>query len=373
MHSHIWKHQSVGQNELIHEKKMLHLWIRAEQRQNEKRVGITPADTSKLINAGFKVTVEESPDRIISTEEYYKAGSEIAKQHAWPRAPKNTIILGLKELPEDLAIIEHKHIMFGHAFKGQTAGRKLLKKFKAGKGVLYDLEYLTDPQGRRLAAFGYWAGYAGAAVSLKAYADQQNTNGICGPVSVFGNKEKMANDIRNAFVNVEKKFPKTLVVGALGRVGKGAIDFCEAVGLPVTKWDIEETRNGEPFPEIFEHEIFLNCILAQPGGPVFVTKKQLNTNQNLRVIGDISCDPDSSFNPLPIYNSATNWEVPVERMEASQTIDVMAIDNLPSLLPYESSVDFSKQLLPLLLDLNRTKNNAWDRAEEAFRKSLKEV
>ena len=373
MHSHIWKHQSVGQNELIHEKKMLHLWIRAEQRQNEKRVGITPADTSKLINAGIKVTVEESPDRIISTEEYYKAGSEIAKQHAWPRAPKNTIILGLKELPEDLEIIEHKHIMFGHAFKGQTAGRKLLKKFKAGKGVLYDLEYLTDPQGRRLAAFGYWAGYAGAAVSLKAYADQQNTKGICGPVSVYGNKEKMADDIKNAFVNVEKKFPKTLVVGALGRVGKGAIDFCEAVGLPVTKWDIEETRNGEPFPEIFEHEIFLNCILAQPGGPVFVTKKQLNTNQNLRVIGDISCDPDSSFNPLPIYNSATNWEVPVERMEASQTIDVMAIDNLPSLLPYESSVDFSKQLLPLLLDLNRTKNNAWDRAEEAFRKSLKEV
>ena len=373
MHSHIWKHQSVGQNELIHEKKMLHLWIRAEQRQNEKRVGITPADTSKLINAGFKVTVEESPDRIISTEEYYKAGSEIAKQHAWPRAPKNTIILGLKELPEDLAIIEHKHIMFGHAFKGQTAGRKLLKKFKAGKGVLYDLEYLTDPQGRRLAAFGYWAGYAGAAVSLKAYADQQNTNGICGPVSVFGNKEKMANDIRNAFVNVEKKFPKTLVVGALGRVGKGAIDFCEAVGLPVTKWDIDETRNGEPFPEIFQHEIFLNCILAQPGGPVFVTKKQLITNQNLRVIGDISCDPDSSFNPLPIYNSATNWEVPVERMEASQTIDVMAIDNLPSLLPYESSVDFSKQLLPLLLDLSRTKNNVWDRAEEVFLKSLKEV
>jgi saccharopine dehydrogenase (NAD+, L-lysine-forming) len=93
----------------------------------------------------------------------------------------------------------------------------------------------------------------------------------------------------------------------------------------------------------------------------------------LRVIGDISCDPDSSFNPLPIYNSATNWEIPVERMEASQTLDVMAIDNLPSLLPYESSIDFSKQLLPLLLDLNRTKNNAWDRAEEAFWKSLKEV
>ena len=68
MRSHIWKLQSVGQNELIHEKKMLHLWIRAEQRQNEKRVDITPTDTSKLINACIKVTVEESPDRVISTE-----------------------------------------------------------------------------------------------------------------------------------------------------------------------------------------------------------------------------------------------------------------------------------------------------------------
>ena len=34
---------------------------------------------------------------------------------------------------------------------------------------------------------------------------------------VFENKEKMANYIRNAFVNVENKFPKILVAGA-GRV-----------------------------------------------------------------------------------------------------------------------------------------------------------
>ena len=37
---------------------MFHLWIRAEQRKNEKRVGITPDDAFELINAGIKVTVE---------------------------------------------------------------------------------------------------------------------------------------------------------------------------------------------------------------------------------------------------------------------------------------------------------------------------
>ncbi len=353
--------------------RMLHLWIRSEQRKNEKRVGITPQDASKLISNGIKVTVEESDDRIISTEEYHKIGCKIANQNSWPRAPKDAIILGLKELSEDVEILEHKHIMFGHAFKGQTAGLELLKKFKVGNGVLYDLEYLTDAEGRRLAAFGYWAGYAGAAVSLKAYADQENTKGICGPVNFFKNKEAMVNNIKDAFVNVANKFPKILVVGALGRVGTGAIDFCESLGLKVTKWDIEETKNGEPFPEILEHELFLNCILARPGTPIFVRHKYLNSIRKLRIIGDISCDPDSNFNPIPIYNSPTNWATPVVRVNYPNPLDVMAIDNLPSLLPYESSVDFSKQLLPLLLNLNEPTEGVWKRAQETFLKCLNEV
>ena len=159
----------------------------------------------------------------------------------------------------------------------------------------------------------------------------------------------------------------------MGRVGKGAIDFCESLGLRVTQWDIEETKNGEPFPEILEHELFLNCILARPGTPIFIKNEHLNTNRKLSIIGDISCDPDSSFNPIPIYKSPTNWAAPVVRVNASQTLDVMAIDNLPSLLPYESSVDFSKQLLPLLFDLNEPENSVWKRAERTFLKSLNEV
>ena len=57
--------------------------------------------------------------------------------------------------------------MFGHAFKGQRGAETLLGRFRAGGGRLYDIEYLVDEGGRRLAAFGYWAGFAGAAVSLK--------------------------------------------------------------------------------------------------------------------------------------------------------------------------------------------------------------
>ena len=43
-----------------------------------------------------------------------------------------------------------------------------------------------------------------------------------------------------------------------------------------------------------------------------------------------------------------------------------AIDNLPAMLPKESSIDFEKQLLPYLLDFDVDKNGVWGRAERIF-------
>ncbi|MGB0298523.1 MAG: saccharopine dehydrogenase, partial [Paracoccaceae bacterium] len=93
----------------------------------------------------------------------------IVRENTWSDAPNDAIIFGLKELPEDGTPLIHRHIMFGHAFKGQHSSKALLQRFQAGGGTLYDLEYLTDATGRRVAAFGYWAGYAGAAVSVIAW------------------------------------------------------------------------------------------------------------------------------------------------------------------------------------------------------------
>jgi saccharopine dehydrogenase (NAD+, L-lysine-forming) len=84
--------------------------------------------------------------------------------------------------------------MFGHAFKGQHAGKALLARFRAGGGTLYDLEYLVDEAGRRLAAFGYWAGYAGAAVTLKAWAAQR-LGAVCPPVSTWRDKSDLLAEI----------------------------------------------------------------------------------------------------------------------------------------------------------------------------------
>ncbi len=349
---------------------MTHLWVRAEQRPNEERVGLLPEGASALIKAGIKVTVEYSSVRAISIHGYRLAGCDIAPENSWPTAPHDAIIFGLKELPEDGTALTHRHIMFGHAYKGQPSGKILLKRFKIGGGRLYDLEYLLDETGRRVAAFGYWAGYAGAALALKCWAAQQR-GGLAGAVSKYSGKAALLADLVSELS--DHKRPRAILIGALGRVGTGASDLCAAMGVHVTKWDMAETASGGPFPEILEHEIFLNCILARPGCPVFVPASAKTAPRKLTVIGDIACDPTSDFSPIRVYDHATDWDAPALRVHDNPPLDVTAIDNLPSLLPVEASEDYATQLLPSLLTLDNLELGVWGRAEDIFTKSVKDL
>jgi len=348
---------------------MTHIWLRAEQRPHEARVGLTYDGAKALLDAGYRLTVEESSVRAIGMQGYIDAGVEVAAENSWPDAPEDAVIFGLKELPEDGTPLRHRHITFGHAFKGQFAGQELLRRFKAGGGTLLDLEYLVDDTGRRVAAFGYWAGFAGAAVTCKAWAAQQ-AGGICGPVGTYSNKDAMLSDLAQ---ELGGKTPSALVIGALGRVGSGASDLCEALGIKVTKWDMAETAHGGPFPEVLDHDLFFNCILAQEGVPQFVPLSAKTAVRKLTAIGDIACDPDSDYNPVPVYDRATDWDAPVVRVHDAPVLDVMAIDNLPSLLPVESSIDFADQLLPTLLTLNDPGAKVWGRAEAVFKEHVGKV
>lgn len=349
---------------------MTHLWVRAEQRNNEDRVGITPDGVRRLMEQGFQITVEHSRSRIIPDQDYAATGCAMAAENSWPSAPNDAIIFGLKELPEDGTPLIHRHIMFGHAYKGQHSGKALLQRFKAGGGTLYDLEYLVDETGRRVAAFGYWAGYAGAAVTLKCWAAQKDGS-ICGPVQSYPHKDALLADLKTMMTS--HSLPNAIVIGALGRVGTGASDLCEALGIEVTKWDMKETAEGGPFPEILDHELFFNCILARPDTPVFVPASALTSKRRLSAIGDIACDPDSDYNPIPIYDRATDWDAPAFRAHNEPVLDVMAIDNLPSLLPLESSQDFAEQLLPSLQRLNNLDGGVWGRAFKTFNHHINEV
>jgi alpha-aminoadipic semialdehyde synthase len=103
--------------------------------------------------------------------------------------------------------------------------------------------------------------------------------------------------------------------------------------------------------------ILVNCIYWTPRYPRLVTKPYLKnrtileSNLNLQVIGDISCDINGS---IEITQKATKpdaacytYFAETDRFEEGIQplgVTVMAVDNLPCEFPRESSVEFSSVL-----------------------------
>jgi saccharopine dehydrogenase (NAD+, L-lysine forming) len=78
----------------------LNLHLRSETgKALEHRSALTPSTAKALIDAGFKVNVERSPQRIFEDEEFERVGATLVAENSWPNAPKDHIIIGLKELP----------------------------------------------------------------------------------------------------------------------------------------------------------------------------------------------------------------------------------------------------------------------------------
>ncbi|MDX2824951.1 saccharopine dehydrogenase [Streptomyces ipomoeae] len=341
----------------------LYLWLRHETRSTERRTPIVPADARRLIESGARITVEDSPQRAFPIEAYEEAGCQIADPGWWVSAPPHAVIIGLKELPDEPTELTHRHIFFGHAYKGQPGAETLLRRFAAGGGSLLDLEYLVDDQGRRLAAFGFWAGYLGAALAVLHHRDA-----LSAPL-VPTTKEELEARLRSSRGELS-----ALVIGALGRSGRGASAALGEAGVEPTRWDLAETRDLDR-GALLAHELMVNTVLTTSPVPPFLTDKDLDgPDRRLRTLADVTVDVGSPMNVLPIYDTTTDWEHPVRRLREQPPLDLIAIDNLPSLLPREASTDFSAALLPQLLEFEAPEaGGPWGRCLDRFRQASREV
>lgn len=346
-----------------------HIWLRDETKPQEHRTALTPQDARRLTAAGFKVTVESSEVRVFADNEYVKSSCSLVAPGSWRTAPRDAFILGLKELPTETTPLSHRHIYFAHAYKEQAGWRELLGRFTQGRGLLLDLEYLTTSDGRRVAAFGRWAGFAGAAVGLMTYAHNKKGTTLS-ELKPYSQKEELVKACSTLIQDLPT--PKIIVIGARGRCGSGALDLLERAGIPhdnITAWDIEDTAAGGPFDAILKHDILVNCVLVHGKTAPFLTTEMLKKPRALSVISDVSCDPLSPMNPLPVYTSTTTFTQPVTHLMKADplhpALDLTAIDHLPSMLPKESSEDFSSQLLPHLLTLSES-SDVWERAANLF-------
>lgn len=212
------------------------LHLRSETKPLEHRSALTPTTAKALLDAGYNVHIERSLLRIFDDAEFEKVGVKMVPTGSWPEAPQDHIIIGLKELPEDEDFpLKHTHVQFAHCFKGQGGWEKVLQRFPRGGGTLLDLEFLQDESGRRVAAFGYHAGFAGAALAVEAWTWQlKHPNEPMKGVKPYKNEAELIQHISTCLHDGEriKPDPRVLVMGALGRCGRGAVDLLEKIGLP---------------------------------------------------------------------------------------------------------------------------------------------
>ncbi|ODQ78599.1 hypothetical protein BABINDRAFT_39323 [Babjeviella inositovora NRRL Y-12698] len=356
------------------------LHLRAETKPLEHRAGLTPSTAANLLATGdFKIFVEESSQSTFKSSEYSAVGCEIVPEGSWKKAPVDRIILGLKELPENETFpLVHEHIQFAHCYKNQGGWEDVLRRFPEGNGTLYDIEFLENDQGRRVAAFGFYAGFAGAALGARDWAFKQthaDFEELAG-VEAYPNEKELIRDVSADLAAAYKtgaKAPRCLVIGALGRCGSGAVDLLRKVGIPeenIIKWDMAETKKGGPFAEITEADIFINCIYLSQPIPPFTNLETLNdANRKLRTIVDVSADTTNPHNPIPVYTIATVFSKPTVVVDTTlgPKLSVISIDQLPSLLPREASEFFVTDMLPSLKELpQRETAPVWARAKALF-------
>ncbi|GAA1771065.1 saccharopine dehydrogenase [Nocardioides hankookensis] len=327
----------------------VHLWIRSESRETERRAPVVPVDVPLLLDAGFEVTVEESRQRVFPIEEYAAAGALVADEGSWTSAPHDAYVLGIKELPDAPDSLHHQHIYFAHAFKGQDDARETLERFRRGGGRLLDIEYLVDENDRRVVAFGHWAGYVGAALGVLHLAGT-----LTAPLAPMAKHELDEELKRAGKAGVDQLL--ALVTGARGRSGRGAQQALMTAGLPTTRWDRQETQDLHKLV-LLGHDLLVNCVVTRTPTTPFVERADLDHERRLKVLADVTCDVTGPTNMLPVNTEITTWEEPVRRLHdgtpvpGNPPLEVIAIDNLPSLLPREASEGFSADLTPHLLGL----------------------
>jgi alpha-aminoadipic semialdehyde synthase len=382
-------------------RKNLAVGILRETKQNETRAPLTPSDVEWLIKRGINVEVESSTDRVFDDDEYKKAGAKVVNKfrkasllvgvkgplvenlyrgkiymvfsHTMKGQPRNMPLLK-SCMKKGITLIDYEKIV-------DTNGQRLVYfgRFAGICGMVDSLCYL----GKKLLSRRIQNPFA----SLQQVFNYKSLNDL---------NRAMAEVKREIFLHGFKRGVNPFIIGITGsgNVSKGAqeiLDILEPVEIqPKNLPGFFRTKKGKynkvfkvvfrreekvrakdkkPFyyeeylknPEKFESNMdkylpFLNLLVHSSYWdkryPRLVTKKMINNlhkkkPSRLQFVGDISCDVEGA---MELTHKTTSFGDPtftynpenrkfVDGYE-SPGITILAIDNLPSELPKDSSAQF---------------------------------
>ena len=285
--------------------------------------------------------------------------------------------------------------MFSHTIKKQPHNRNLLIQILKKKIKLIDYECLKK-RGKRIVAFGKYAGIAGTYNSVMAFGKKSNLFNL-NRLSHFKNKKELYSFLEN---NPISHKIRTLIVGN-GRVAKGSSEILKYFGFKNVKLneyknnshnypvfstiktsDYMENITGNKFsktdyynnPKDYKSnflklskntDILINASYWDPRYPRLFEKDKIDDTFSIKVIGDISCDIKGSV-PLtefastikkPFFDYCLKTKRVKKAFENDNTVTMMTIDNLPSELPRDSSNYFGKILLKYVIPFLNEPNN----------------
>jgi len=335
------------------------LYLRAELNPNEFRTPLIPADMEKLIENGWIIWIQSSNSRIYSDESYEKVNCKITKLPWYNIKFSSCLILGLKQFEDIEKLNLHKHLYFSHSYQNQSGSKEILNYFKNSSSILYDLEYFLDNNNNRLTSFGFWAGIIGCGLALLEYSQPLNNLEPWKNFDLFFNLIKLnLNNISNLSIGI---------IGSEGKCGKGSKFLLNLLNL---KYD-EILKNDNKL-KLANYDILINCIKLD----IDQNETWLDFNTKFikpMIISDISCDITKSNNPIKLNYKNTTWKNPVHILNLLHQIKIISIDNLPSLLPKDSSDYFSNCLVNILINYPEDKNNFFKKNHITFLDVIQDI
>ncbi len=368
------------------EKTMLKIGlIREGKTPQDNRVALTPAQC-KWLHLNFddvEVVVQSSETRCYGDKEYERAGVEVKEDVA-----DCNLLLGIKEVPLDMLMAGKTYMFFSHTKKLQPYNQVMFKTLLEKKISLIDYECLEHEDGTRIIGFGFFAGIVGAHNGMMAYGNRTGAFSLqrVGSVNSF---QKLVH----TYFGLKLPNIKIAVTGT-GRVAHGVLEIMNLMGIHEVEPD-EFLENEFTYPvyvhlkgtNLYNHketgkynrndfhvhpqkyhcrfadyipqtDILINGIYWDKTIPrLFEMDDISKENFRIKTIADIT---DDKYGSVPCNLGDSTIEDPVYGVDKSSfkktapylpnSVDVMAVGNLPNELARDASRYFGEQLIKYVLD-----------------------
>ncbi|MEX6690549.1 NAD(P)-dependent oxidoreductase [Danxiaibacter flavus] len=372
--------------------------IREGKTPSDERVALTPAQCKWLQKnlPGCTITVQSSATRCFTDKEYELAGITVQED-----VSDCDIMFGIKEVPVSMLIPDKTYVFFSHTKKKQSYNQALMHAMMDKNITLIDYECLEHEDGQRIIGFGFFAGIVGAHNGIMAYG---NRTGQFSLGRVYKSKDYRA--LIHTYFGLKLPNIKIVVTGS-GRVAHGILEIMNLMDVqdveeddflskefayPVYvhlkgaglyrhratgKYNREHFHNHpEEYDCLFENyysqaDILMNGIYWTPNMPrLFEMEALKDKSFRISTIADITDDKNGSV-PCNLGDAVISDPVyGVNRQTFEKTapylpesVDVMAVGNLPNELPRDASRYFGEQLIKHVLgDLVRDGNEIIEKA-----------